>query len=122
MGADAIRLLIVEDSANDAALLLAELKHKGQTTAHQRVETKEEFQAALEKGGFDLIIADYFLPGFDGITAVQQARDRLPETPVLLVSGTIGEAAAVESLKAGATDYVLKHWPERLIPAVNCVR
>ena len=84
-----------------------------------RVETREDSQAALEQGGFDLIIADYFLPTYDGLKALAMAQEKQPQTPILLVSGTIGEEAAIESLKAGATDYVLKHWPERLIPAVR---
>ncbi len=114
-----LRVLHLEDNRNYSAMVSAKLAAEGFAPEVECVETREDFQAALEKGGFDLIIADYFLPNFDGLTALQQAREKRPETPVLLVSGTIGEAAAVASLKAGATDYVLKHWPERLIPAVK---
>jgi len=73
----------------------------------------------LEQGGFDLIVADYSLPDYNGVAAMKLADEKLPGTPILLVSGTIGEEAAIESLKAGATDYVLKQWPERLVPAVR---
>jgi PAS domain S-box-containing protein len=114
-----LRVLHLEDNRNFSALVSAKLAAEGFTPEVDCVETREDFGAALEKGGYDLIIADYHLPGFDGLTALQQAREKLPHTPVLLVSGTIGEAAAVASLKAGASDYVLKQWPERLVPAVK---
>ncbi len=68
---------------------------------------------------FDIILADYMLPSYNGLEALQSARQKCPEIPFLLVSGTIGEQAAIESLKCGATDYVLKQWPERLVPAVR---
>ena len=68
---------------------------------------------------FDVILADYLLPSYNGLEALRAAHQKCPETPFLLVSGTIGEQAAIESLKSGATDYVLKHWPERLVPAVR---
>src|SRR5262249_42452963 len=86
------------------------------------VETRDAFEAALAREQFDLIIADYYLPAYDGIQAVKLAREKAPETPTLLVSGTIGEEAAIESLKAGAADYILKHWPERLLPPVRRAR
>src|SRR4029077_20730056 len=78
-----------------------------------------DFEAALALESFDLILADYMLPSYDGLKALRCARERSPNTPFLLVSGTIGEEAAIESLRDGATDYVLKHWPERLVPAIR---
>jgi len=83
------------------------------------VEGRAGFEAALGSEKFDIILADYSLPAYDGLEALRAAQQKCPETPFLLVSGTIGEQAAIESLKAGATDYVLKHWPERLVPAVS---
>lgn len=83
------------------------------------VKTKQDFQAELERGAFDLILSDYSLPRFDGLTALAMARERRPDKPVIIVSGTMGEEAAVESLKRGATDYVLKHQLARLPSAVR---
>ena len=114
-----LRVLHLEDNQNYSALVRAKLTAEGFITDLVCVETREDFQAALEQGGYDLIIADYFLPTYDGIKALKLAQEKRPETPILLVSGTIGEEAAIQSLKAGATDYVLKHWPERLVPAVR---
>ena len=84
-----------------------------------RVETQDAFAAALEDGGFDIILSDYTMPGFDGWQAMALAHERRPEIPFLFVSGTIGEDTAIEALKNGATDYVLKHRLLRLIPAVD---
>ncbi|MDB6017959.1 MAG: sensor hybrid histidine kinase [Pedosphaera sp.] len=114
-----LRVLHLEDNANYSALVRSKLAAEGFSPEVMTVETEEAFAKALEKGKFDLIIADYFLPTYDGIKALTLARSKSPETPILLVSGTIGEEAAIESLKAGASDYVLKHWPERLVPAVR---
>ena len=83
------------------------------------VSTRAEFDAALERENFDLILADYSLPTCTGIEALGVARDKSPQTPFLLVSGTIGEQVAIESMRMGATDYVLKQWPDRLVPAVR---
>jgi PAS domain S-box-containing protein len=84
------------------------------------VANAPEFEAALEREPFDMILADYSLTeGYDGIQALRRAQDKCRDTPFLIVSGTIGEEAAIASLKSGATDYVLKHWPERLVPAVR---
>lgn len=114
-----LRVLHLEDNRSYSDLVCSKLEEEGFTPEVTCVETEEDFQNALKKGGFDLIIADYFLPNYDGIKALKLAQELQPHTPILLVSGTIGEEAAIESMKAGATDYVLKHWPERLIPAVR---
>src|SRR5436309_7782472 len=84
-----------------------------------RVDTRETFAAALEREDIDVILSDYSMPGFDGRQALTLAREKRPEVPFLFVSGTIGEDAAIEALKNGATDYVLKHRLMRLIPAVD---
>ena len=84
-----------------------------------RIETREEFVAAMERGGFDLILADYSLPSFDGLSALAIARKTRPEVPFIFVSGAIGEEFAIETLKSGATDYVLKDRLSRLPTAIE---
>jgi len=80
--------------------------------------TREAFEQVAAKEEFDIVLADYLLPGYSGLDALKFFRERCAETPFLLVSGTIGEQAAIESLKNGATDYVLKLWPDRLVPSI----
>src|SRR5208337_4934734 len=84
-----------------------------------RVETESAFLTSLQQGGFDLILADYTLPSFDGLSAFRIAREQRPELPFIFVSGTLGEEVAIEALKIGATDYVLKTGLSRLAPAVH---
>ena len=114
-----LRILNLEDNANDAALNNAMLSARWPECELVRVETQDDFVAALEDGGFDVILSDYTMPGFDGWRALALAHERRPEIPFLFVSGTIGEDTAIEALKNGATDYVLKHRLLRLIPAVD---
>jgi len=83
------------------------------------VTNRADFEAALALESFDLILADYLLTDYNGLQALDSARQQCPETPFLLLSGTIGEPVAIESLKTGATDYVLKNYPERLVPAIR---
>jgi PAS domain S-box-containing protein len=114
-----LRILNLEDSANDAELNEAMLSARWPQSQFVRVDSRQDFLDALEQGGFDVILSDYTMPGFDGRQALMLAREKLPEAPFLFVSGTIGEDAAIEALKNGATDYVLKHRLMRLIPAVD---
>ncbi|HEV2743173.1 MAG TPA: PAS domain S-box protein, partial [Rubrobacter sp.] len=118
-GSGTIRILQLEDSHLDAELEHDALAEGGIDCEIERVQKRSEFAAALRKGGFDLILADYVLPGFDGLSALEMARGVCPEVPFILISGTLGEEAAIEALKRGATDYVLKHRLERLAPAVR---
>jgi PAS domain S-box-containing protein len=113
------RILHLEDDPDYSDLVRSLLAEQGIRAELVTVDNRPDFEAALASGQYDLILADYQLPGFTGLQALEAARQRCPTTPFLLVSGTIGEQAAVESLKAGATDYVLKHWPERLGPAIR---
>ncbi len=115
----ALRLLHLEDSAPDAELIQATLEEDGIPSEPIRVDTREEYLAALERGGFDVILADYSLPGFDGISALTLAKKRCPELPFIFVSATLGEELAIDTLKRGATDYVLKQRLSRLGPAVR---
>jgi PAS domain S-box-containing protein len=113
-----IHVLHLEDSPLDAELVLASLADGGIACAMVRVDTRAAFLAALRSGPVDLILADYSLPAFDGIAALHLARDLLPQVPFIFVSGALGEELAIETLKNGATDYVLKHRLDRLTPAV----
>jgi PAS domain S-box-containing protein len=113
-----IHVLHLEDSPLDAELILASLADGGIVCATVRVDTRPAFLGALRSGPVDLILADYSLPSFDGIAALHLARDLMPEVPFIFVSGALGEELAIETLKNGATDYVLKHRLERLAPAV----
>jgi len=113
-----IYILHVEDNAKDAALINATLKAGGITCATTRVQTRDDFVAALELG-FDLILSDFTLPRFDGLSALNIAQAQQPDLPVIFVSGTLGEERAIEALKSGATDYVLKEGVSRLVPAVR---
>src|SRR5882672_4501097 len=114
-----LRFLHLEDDPNDQEIVRETLVAEGLVRDTERVSSRKEFEAALERGGIDLILSDFALPDFDGLSALRIARARAPEIPFILVSGTIGEEAAIESLQAGATDYVLKHRLSRLAPAVR---
>ncbi|HEU6441281.1 MAG TPA: histidine kinase dimerization/phosphoacceptor domain -containing protein [Microvirga sp.] len=103
-----LRILLLEDSALDAELVTEALASSGLAVAIERVVLEEEFAAALRSGSWDLVLADYLLPGFDGLNALALVRERFPELPFVFVSGALGEEVAVEALKRGATDYVLK--------------
>ena len=114
-----IKILLVEDRPEDAELLLAEMRRRGLTVHSMRVDTERAYEDALEEFDPDLILSDYTLPGFDGPTALQIARRQRPDTPFIFVSGTIGEERAIEALRQGAVDYVLKDNRARLVPAIQ---
>ena len=114
-----LHILHLEDDPNDARLVEANLEAGGIVCAITVVENQNDFAAALERGGVDLVLSDYSLPTFDGLSAVKIVRARWPSLPVILVSGTLGEELAIDSLKSGATDYVLKERLGRLAPAVR---
>lgn len=114
-----MKLLHLEDSPRDAELVERMILGEWPECKIRRVANHGEYRAALEAGGFDLILSDYTIPGFDGLVALALARKTRPATPFIFVSGTIGEERAVEALKLGATDYVIKDRPSRLIPAIR---
>jgi two-component system, cell cycle sensor histidine kinase and response regulator CckA len=114
-----LRILHLEDDRNDAALIQSTLKAGGIECVTTRVETEADFVSELELDGIDLILSDFSLPAFDGLSALKIARALRPELPVIFVSGTLGEELAIDSLKNGATDYVLKERLGRLAPAVG---
>jgi hypothetical protein len=113
-----LHILHLEDDPNDAALVQATLSGGGIVSEIEWVQNEAAFVAALERGGVDLIISDYMLPGFNGMAGLAIVRADFPQIPLIFVSGTLGEERAVDSLKSGATDYVLKDRLARLAPAV----
>ena len=114
-----LRILCLEDDPTDAALMAATLKQDRLAVELSRVERESEFRAALETAGWDVILADYVLPAFNGLDALGIAKSICPEVPFILVSGALGEEPAIEALTKGATDYVLKHNLPRLAAAVR---
>ncbi|MCC5652206.1 response regulator [Nostoc sp. XA013] len=114
-----LRFLLLEDSLLDAELAETTLTEGGINCELIRVETGADFLAALETETFDLILADYALPSFDGISALEIARNHCPQVPFIFVSAALGEELAIEALKNGATDYVLKQGLGRLVPSVQ---
>ncbi len=114
-----LRILYLEDDPKDAELVQETLASDGIRCHITRVETEADFIASLEQGGFDLILADYTLPSFDGLSALKIAQQRWPHVPLIFVSGTLGEEVAIEALKIGATDYVLKTRLSRIVPSVQ---
>src|ERR1035437_5660664 len=114
-----LHILHLEDDPNDAALIQSTLEAGGIICATTCVQCHDYFVAALEHGGIDLILSDFSLPAFDGLSALEIVRTKWPAIPLILVSGTLGEERAIDSLKSGATDYVLKERLARLVPAVH---
>jgi diguanylate cyclase (GGDEF)-like protein/PAS domain S-box-containing protein len=114
-----IRVLLVEDVATEAELELRELKRAGLALTHRVVDTEPRFIEALQNFAPDIILSDFSMPQFDGMSALRIARERAPDIPFIFVSGTIGEEYAIRALKNGATDYVLKTNLVRLPAAVE---
>ncbi len=114
-----IRILHLEDSPRDAELIQAKLEAGGLVCDIVRVDSKEQFEAALAGDSFDLVLCDHNLNGYDGFSAMKLIRRKHPETPVMLISGTLGEEEAVKCLQHGATDYLLKQRLDRLPSAVQ---
>ncbi|OUM03937.1 PAS domain-containing protein [Variovorax sp. JS1663] len=114
-----LRALHLEDDPHDAEIIQAVLEEAGLVLDIQRVDTRDGFCAGLAEGGFDLVLADFSLPTFDGLSALELAREHAPELPFIFVSGALGEEVAIEALKNGATDYVLKARLSRLASAVR---
>jgi PAS domain S-box-containing protein len=113
-----LRILSIEDDPKDAKLIQDLLETEGVACEVTRVDTQAALVASVEQGGIDLILADFTLPSFDGISALKLAMKACPDVPFIFVSGTLGEEVAIEALKIGATDYVLKTHLSRLVPSV----
>lgn len=114
-----LRILLVEDDDRDVELIRATLEQAGHSLRIRRVETETELQAGLAAGPWDIVLADYKLPWYDGIAALRLVRQIDPHLPVVLVSGAIGEEAAVAAMREGADDYVFKDNLRRLGPVVE---
>ncbi len=114
-----VRVLHLEDDEKDQLLVAELLRENGLQCEFAVARSRDEFTDALKCGPYDLIISDFTLPSYDGASALSLAREMCPETPFVFFSGTIGEEAAVEGLKSGAADYVLKQRPTRLGPAIR---
>jgi len=116
---ESLRVLIVEDSPEDASLIIRELSDGGFQVTAERVATADAMHAALEAHKWDLIISDYSIPGFGALAALALYHQRDLDIPFIMVSGVIGEALAVEMIKSGAHNYVMKNQLGRLVPAVT---
>jgi len=114
-----LRVLIVEDSEDDAALLERELRHGGYEPVTKRVETAKAMSAELKRQEWDIVISDYVMPKFSGLEALKVLKDSGLDLPFIIISGKIGEETAVEAMKAGAHDYIMKDRLARLIPAIQ---
>ena len=114
-----LRVLLVEDQEDDAALVLRELKRHGIEPIHRRVETEATMRAALESQDWDLILSDYSMPQFSALAALEVMKSSGHDLPFIIVSGTIGEETAVEAMRAGAQDFLLKGRLARLVPAIE---
>jgi PAS domain S-box-containing protein len=113
-----IRILMLEDNARDAELIESQLEASGIAFAALRVDTRNEFIKSLHSFRPDIILSDFTMPLFDGLTALDIALSQAPHIPFIFISGTIGEEKAIEALKRGATDYVLKDRPTRLVTSM----
>src|SRR5690242_18579953 len=114
-----LKILLLEDTQTDAELAIRELKRAGMDVATRRVEDAANFERELATFAPDVILSDFSLPQFDGLAALGLAQRLSPHTPFIFVSGTIGEETAIDSLRQGATDYVLKTNLARLGNAVR---
>src|SRR5690348_10932782 len=114
----AVRILHLEDTQSDQMFVRETLISENFVSEIETVNSRQGFENALQSRSYDLIISDYALPSFDGFTALGIARKLCPGIPFIFFSGTIGEELAVESLRGGAVDYVLKQRPARLVPAI----
>jgi len=114
-----LRVLIIEDSENDAILLLRELRRSGYAPVHERVDTAAAMRDALENKKWDIIISDFVMPQFSGLEALKLTQEAGLDLPFIVVSGKIGEDTAVAAMKAGAHDYIMKDNLARLGPAVE---
>jgi len=114
-----LHILHLEDEPDFAELVRSMIEQDGLDAEVKQVKTREELETALDTETFDVILSDFHLPSFTGLDALGIVKKKCPYLPFILISGTIGEQAAIESLKAGATDYILKQQPERLASAIR---
>lgn len=116
---DSLKVLIVEDNPDDAELLLLALERGGYDPIWERVESRAAMEAALDRREWDVILADYTLPGYGAMQALKRVQEKGLDVPFIIVSGSIGEETAVATMKAGVHDYLLKDNLARLVPAIE---
>ena len=114
-----LRVLLVEDNEDDAALILRLLRRGGYEPDARRVQTAEALDEALAKGHWDIVLSDYSMPHFDGLRALRALREQSAFLPFIVISGSIGEETAVAAMRAGASDYLMKSNLTRLVPAIE---
>ncbi len=114
-----LNVLIVEDSLDDALIILDQLTKAGFDPVYKRVETIEGMQAALSENVWDIVLSDYSLPGFGGLDALKILRETGRDVPFILISGAVGEETAVEVMRSGAHDYIMKNNLARLVPSIR---
>jgi signal transduction histidine kinase len=114
-----LRILVVEDSATDAKLVVGELQRTGRLVEFERVETEEGMRSAFERGAWDVVISDWSMPKFSAPAALAVLKETELDLPFIIVSGTVGEDTAVDAMRSGAHDYLLKDRLTRLVPAVE---
>ena len=114
-----LRVLLIDDSEDDATLVLRELRHGGYEPTWERVDTAPALADALTRQAWDLITCDYVMPSFSAPEALKLIHDQHIDVPVIIISGQVGEEVAVTAMKAGAHDYVSKHKLMRLCPAME---
>src|SRR5712671_3419505 len=114
-----LRFVLLEDDHADAELIQTGLANSGLSITWQHAVGEKDFLAALTDQPADLVLADYTLPGYDGLTALRAVRSQWPDVPFVFVSGSLGEERAIDALKSGATDYVLKDRLQRLPTVVQ---
>lgn len=114
-----LRVLMIEDSHEDALLIAHELQRPGYDVSFERVETEHSLKQALARGNWDVVLCDYTMPRLSGAAALDIVRQMEADLPFIYVSGTIGEDVAVEAMKSGVNDYVMKNNLRRLVPAVE---
>jgi diguanylate cyclase (GGDEF)-like protein len=114
-----LRLLIIEDNPDDEALVLRAIRKGGFNVEHVRVESRDDLLTVLRNKDWDIVLSDYQMPDFNGLTALKIVKDRNKDLPFIIVSGTIGEEVAVEAMRSGAQDYLMKDNLTRLVPAIR---
>lgn len=114
-----LRALMIDDSEDDVILISRQINSGGYSLTHERIDSRETMERALEYWTWDVVISDYVIPGFGGLEALKVLRESGQDLPFIIVSGKIGEDIAVGAMKAGAHDYILKDNLARLVPAIE---
>ena len=114
-----LRLLLIEDNPDDEALVIRAIRKGGFTVDYIRVDKPDDLQAALRHNDWDIVLSDYQMPEFNGLAALKIVKENNKDMPFIIVSGTIGEELAVEAMRSGAHDYLMKDNLTRLVPAIR---